>query len=109
MSWGGTTLKGEAWHYPGPYSDAVSYLKAQLDTKNFVDSSGHKMKLCPDAFGDPGPTVVKDQLTAWQYSDGLVQVSIEVNDFSKVGGGGTSLPADGHRIDITTKTGNCED
>jgi hypothetical protein len=90
--------------YPG----AVAYLKGQVDTKTFVDGSGHTMKLCPDAFGDPGPIVIKDELTAWQYSDGLVRLSIEVNDLSK-NGGGTPLPADGHRIDLSTTLATCED
>ncbi len=42
MQWGSTTLKGEAWHYPGSYSDTIAYLNGQLDTRNFIDSSGHK-------------------------------------------------------------------
>jgi hypothetical protein len=99
------TLKSEAWHYTVSYPDAVAYLKEQLDSTTFRDSAGHKMQLCPDAFGDPVPIVIKDE-TVWEYSDGIVGLRIDVIDSSKTAGSG-SIPPDGHRIDIFTEVAEC--
>ncbi len=72
----GLEIKSERWNYSESYDAMVAYLRQHLPSSYSGQAAGRKMEVCP-FLGEPGPSVGRSS-ALWQYSDGILLLSILV-------------------------------